>query len=431
MPHAVVQSSPELAIVLDQRTAFMGGDTVSGHVIRKSHFVDTNASVVVSIFGRAKARFTVSSGMTHRVCRSCFYFFHDTSEARKIYQGPLHIPSDSSGPGKWPFSITLPEQPSLTSLRRDNPDEKTYVPLNDVSLQALPPSFLNKRDRFIGVYVEYYLKATLRGGGKNKPSQAIRPIIVRPISSPNPIADFALMNRSDGNHKIVSQRLVPGMEDARLSLGQKMKKTFSLSQVPAFVFSLDLDVPSIVQMDNPSTVPFQVRANPLWEETSEILQNTPQLVIVKQFTLKLQAMTHFTSKCMIWDEIDHKTSIILRSYNRRSQPPAAADNGNTKAREARADQPPNADTLIVPIGGESPPLDLGRALGIKVRATACKVVGTAGDTGIYPTFTTCHIKHVHRLVWELTLTIAEETVKFEGKLPVTLMGPSYDQEVRG
>ena len=442
MPPAVPQSSPNLAIILDQRSALKGGETVSGHVVRKSHFVDPDASVVVRLFGRVKTKLRINKGVRNAEFRNRFDIF---DSRHTIYRGALHIPPDGSEQGKWPFAVTLPKQPDLTSLRRDDPNAKTFVSLDTVASQPLPASMYIKHwqhGRLVLLYVEYYVEATLGGSGnsnKGESSQAICPFTVRPVSSPNPLADFALKKHSGGGHrkKVVSQHLVPGMENAKLSFGQKTKKMFGSSQVPAFAFSLELEVPTTLQIGNPSTVPFQVRATPLWDETSEVLRDTPQMIVVQHFALKLQTTTHYTSKRLVSDKLDHKTSLTLREYNKRPVPtptptPAPTDSGNAKAREAQADaEPPDMDTLILPISPESPSLNLGWALGIKVGAAAGgKVAGSAADEGIYPTFATCNIKHEHQLVWELRLTIAGETAKFEGQRPVTLMGPSYDQDMR-
>lgn len=441
MPQAVLRSSHDIAIVLDRLTAFMSGDTVSGHVVRKAHLVDGKAKVVVRLFGRAKILIRVNHGMSSSVHRIRFNFF-PVNTAQTIYHGPIHIPPDGSTPGEWPFAMTLPNRPDLVSLKRDDPGAKTFVPLDQVAAQPLPASFCS-RGGSPQAYVEYYLEATLQGSGSNnrQPSQAIFPITVRPVSSPNLIADYALKKYSGGSrHTVVSQRLVPGMENVKLSFGQKAKKTLLFSQVPAFAFSVELEVPSLLQIGHADTIPFGVRVNPLWNQTSEILQNTSQMITIKHFTLKLQATTCYTSKVLGSDGLDHKTSVTLRAYNRRpAQMPAtpagsgaAVNSGDTKVGEAGADQtPPDADTLIVPIASGSQTLDIGKALGIKVKARGCKVAASFGDDDIYPTFTTCNIKHEHHLKWQLALSIAEETVKCEGKRPVKLLGPSHDQVVQG
>jgi hypothetical protein len=420
MPQATLQSSPELAIVLDKGTAFMGGETISGHVVRKSHFVDPKASVVIRLYGRTKVKIHFSKGMTHTDYRSCFNFFDGSSEVHKIHQGPIHIPPNNPEEGRWPFAIALPKQPNLASLRRDNEDERSYLPLSDVSSQELPPTFYVKATsygRYVEAYVEYYLEATLLGSGKKR-HQATQPLCVRPISSLIPITDFDTKHHSESRQRIVSQRLVPGMEDTKISVGQKMKKMLGSSQIPGYSFSLQLDFAAVLQMGNPSTIPLRLRANTMWKDTSEILQKMPQMILVMQFTLTLLSTTHYTSQRLKSDELQDTSKTILTNYNWKRSPKEAY-NTNAAAPEAQGDAPPSADILIVPQDSASPPIDLGIALGVRTPVSS-------RGAEIYPTFTTYNMKNEHHLEWKLVLTIAGEIAKYEGKQPVTVIGPSYD-----
>ncbi|KAJ6096851.1 hypothetical protein N7486_007597 [Penicillium sp. IBT 16267x] len=433
MPPATLQSSPELTIVLDKgTTTFTGGETICGHVLRKSPFVDPDTSVFVRLYGRTEVKMHFSGGLTHSQYRTCFNFFGGSSEAHKIHQGPIHIPPNSSEYGSWPFAIALPKHPNLASLRRDSEDERSYLPLSDVSSQGLPPTFCVEAKsigRYIEGYVEYYLGATLRcsrkekfpliGKKKYQEFQATQPLCVQLISSPIPITDFGTKHRSEFRQRIVSQRLVTGM-DSRLSAGQKKKKMLGSSQIPGYSFSLQLEFATVLQIGNPNTIPLRLRANTMWKDTSEILQTILPMLLVKQFTLTLLSTTHYTSKRLRLnpDGLQDTSSLILAEYTWK-QGPKKASNADATPPKAQSDAPPSADMLIVPQDSTSPPIDLGIALGIRTPTSS-------RGAEIYPTFTTCNIKNEHHIEWKLTLTAAGEIAKYRGKQPVTVIGPSYN-----
>lgn len=401
MPQAILQSSPDLAINLAKgQSSFIAGDTISGQVSRKSHLVDPGATVSIRLFGRAKLKIHFSGGMTHVEYISRFPFFGTSSEIQKLHRGPIHIPPNSAEPGSWPFAITLPSHPDAASLKRGNEGERTYLPLNDVHTHGLPPTFYVKASsvgRFIEGYVEYYLEATLAGSGKKY--QATHPLCVRSISSRTPITNFKTTHRSELTQRVASPRLVSG-PDSRISVGQKMKKILGSSQIPRYAFTLQLDFATVLQIGSPHTIPLQLTASSIWKETSETLRKAPEIV-VKRFTLTLLSTTHCKSRRLA-DEVSETLRFTLAKYTSRK-----TRGGNALA----------MDTLVVPGDGVDPPIDLGAALGIKTPMTS-------SAASIYPTFTTYNMRNEHHLEWKLVLGIAGEVAEYEGRQPVTVIGPS-------
>ncbi|KAJ5578012.1 uncharacterized protein N7459_006976 [Penicillium hispanicum] len=418
MPPATMLSSPELAIVLEKSgaTSFTGGETIRGYVLRKSHFVDPDASVAVRLYGRAKVRIFVSRGMSHTTYRSRFNFFEDGDNAFKyqIHQGPIHIPPDGSQDGKWPFAITLPEHPRLASLRRENHNERTYLPLSNAASHGLPPTFDEKVHTpglSVQLYVEYHLEATLLTSGK-KSHRAVRPFGVRPTTSRSVVAAGETKRHSGPRRRIFSQRLVARPEsDAKLSVGQRLKKILGSSELPCYTFSLQFDVATTLQVGNPQPIPLRVQVTPEWNDTSEVLQTgTPPMILVKSFTLVLVSTTHYTSKALrSGGERSGTSSLTLAKYNREI--PKKLQRVDT----AGLDAPPSIDQLIVPQESAEQPLDLGIALGVRTSQPPIR---------IFPNFTTYNIKHEHHLKWELVLIVAGDSVKYEGKQPITVLGPS-------
>lgn len=404
MPQAILQKNSELAINLAKESSFIAGDTIFGQVTRKSHFVDPDASVSVRLFGRTKLKIHFSGGMTHTEYTSCFRFFENSDEAQTLYQGPINIPPNSPEHGSWPFSIALPSQANAASLKKGNETERSYLPLNDVSAQGLPPTFYVKASsigRLIEGYVEYYLEATLVGRGKKY--QSIHPLCVRSISYPTPITDFKTRHSSGLRQRVASPRLVSGI-DSRISVGQKMKKILGSSQIPGYAFTLQLDFATVLQIGSPHTIPLQLGVRSIWKDTSESLQNMPPSIIVKQFTLTLLSTTYCTSKRLRGDELSATVPFTLARYT-----------WSPKAQGGKALS--SMETLIVPEDGVFPPIDLGAAIGIKTPMAS-------REANIYPKFTTYNMRNEHHLEWKLTLRIAGEIAEYEGRQKVTVMGPS-------
>lgn len=355
-----------------------------------------------------------TGSMGRQLCISCFDFFDGSSEVLQIHRGPIHIPPDSSADGRWPFAITLPRHPDLASLKKGKEDEKIFLPLSDIASQELPPTFSvkeRKSGRYTEGFVQYYLEATMHCSSnqqralisrkKHREFQAVQPLHIQANLSPIPITDFSLKPHSEPKQRLVSQRLVTGL-DSRLDVGQHIQKMLKSSQVPGYSFSLQLDFATNLQIENPNPIPLRLRANTIWADTSEILQAMPPQILVTQFTLTLLSTAlctckWFNAKWRTSEGVPVKSSFPLAEYTWAPGP---------KAR-----------MLMVP-QDDTDPLDLGIALGIRSPR------GSRG-ANIYPTFTTSNIRTSHSIEWKMTLTIGGETAKYSGRQPVTLMGPGH------
>jgi hypothetical protein len=222
---------------------------------------------------------------------------------QQLHNGPLHVPSSSS-PVSWEFAIKIPMRPSPRAVMSEMGDTgSSYLPISATSIadHPLPSSFATEgrhhNTRF-EAYVEYHLEATLTqlASGKHHKSDsrsATLPIRLRalPPTTPYPPSDSGLRRRS-AQFAASSYRLVPGMEDAELTFKQKSKKFFGSSKVPRFGFTLQYDVPSVIQLGNPLVpIPFRVRVIPDGRRTSEVLQGVPQVVVLSSLQMVLKADT--------------------------------------------------------------------------------------------------------------------------------------------
>ncbi|KAI3391095.1 hypothetical protein diail_7946 [Diaporthe ilicicola] len=217
-----------------------------------------------------------------------------------LHQGPIHIPQGGS-PAVWEFAIEIPRHPSPRAVVSEmkNP-EASYLPVAAESIAScpLPSSFATSgrhgNTRFEG-YVEYHLEASLQqqgsgSRGRFEGTTATLPVRICAPPMPYPLSDFDLARRSAGL-AARSYRLVPGMESAELTFKQKSKKFFGSSKVPTFGFTLQYDSPGVLQLGNPTPVPFRVRVVPEKNRTSEVLHGVPQVVTLSSLELMLKADT--------------------------------------------------------------------------------------------------------------------------------------------
>ncbi|KAJ5097766.1 hypothetical protein N7456_008487 [Penicillium angulare] len=421
LKHVTVQSSPDLKIALNQPNKFIAGQTISGYVLRKSHYADSDACLLVRLRGHTEWVMQIFNGTTSSLTRSCFNFFEDSSESVALHMGPLHIPEENSEWLKWPFSIVLPKNPRQGAFRNVHEKEISYLPLSEASSQQLPPSCVWKNfdtTRHTKGHVEYYLEAGLIGSGKkkgNKTYHASQPLNMQLTTPPIPITDFSTKHPLPFRRKITSQCLIPGI--TKLSVGQKLQKVLVSSKVPHYTFELHLELANLLQIQNSNTIPLRLWVKPIWNLTSEMVQGVPQMVLVKRFVLNLQTKISYASRRLRGskERIDQLTHVLM-DYSSQA---VLKDHVALKAQGERLEEDsPGPDMLIVPVDNEHPPLDLGAALGIHAPRA------TSGELSLDPTFATFNMKNQHSIEYKLELAIAGETRCFDGSESVLVIGPN-------
>ncbi|EON98414.1 hypothetical protein UCRPA7_6063 [Phaeoacremonium minimum UCRPA7] len=355
---------------------------------------------------------TVSNGQNKSVYRGRFTLF-ETHE--KLFEGPIHVPPDGE-PQVWPFAIAVPKGPSprLVSSGNEQKYSNLSLKLEDIEKQSLPPAFYYAGDswgkKFHG-YVEYYLEAEIRLSGSGSPAgTATLPIFVRPPSSPIPITDFDLKGRSFGG-LIKSQRLVPGMETTELSFKQKTQKFFGSSKVPEFIYSLEIDYPTVIQLGNPNTIPFKIRLLPNRSRTSDIIEDVPQKVTLTKLTMELKANTAVRCAGTFSSHDADKTA---------------------KHPIHLAQVMVGVGSIVVPSSVDEEAIDLGALLDLRLDARRPYTMGrqlSPFQNRLAPSFTTYNIRHSYRLKWEVTISIAGESTSLSGEYPVSILAPSEEQEI--
>jgi hypothetical protein len=314
----------------------------------------------------------------------------------------MHIPP-TGGREEWPFVIQLPthvdgdatSQHQDTFIPQDNRSRRTHV---------LPPSYYPTAVENEDSFVEYYLKATLRGlaRGEWQTHEATLPIKLCERSTGPPLADWGL-TRHAIRRSVATQKLIPGMEDALLSTAQRLRKFFHTSSVPDLFFRAEIDVPSTIQLEHLETMPFRIRIVPEWKQTSEILREVPQRIRLLKATLKIKQFCN--TKCegtlkTYEDSFHDKISVFL-------------------------DRPPGAELVEVPFGEDQPSLDIGALSNLRF--------GFNGPMGhrlvnpsISPSFVTYNLKVTHTVGWTFVLSIAGEQIEIRSMrdLPLVILPPS-------
>ncbi|KAH8171115.1 hypothetical protein LIA77_09896 [Sarocladium implicatum] len=84
--------------------------------------------------------------------------------------------------------------------------------------------------------------------------------------------------------------------------------------------------------------------------------------------------------------------------------------------------PPDLDTLIIPWDPTTLPLDLGKALDIRLPMTGTGLQSKQ----INSSFRSVFLKNTHKLKWEMEVCVVGEVCKFEGEHEVDVLGPSCD-----
>ncbi|KAG5795640.1 hypothetical protein H9Q69_005319 [Fusarium xylarioides] len=383
MPQTSPSMSPALGIRLEgNQRSYSPGDTIIGCVYRKSPIVSPDSSVTISLSGRAKSKIVIHRASTNSTAsyRGCFNLIPESACSQKIFQGPLHI--ESGGDEQtWPFAITLPKSHSTIDL------------------------YTGETEGF----VEYFVKATLRATAKGHVdmTEAVLPFNVINLSPDPPVADFGLKG-SRSRQTMSSYRLVPGMEDVKLSFSQKMKQSFSTSSVPEFVYNLLVDVPTVIQLENPTPIPFKLRVVPDLNATSEIIRQIPQKVKLTSVSMRIVSSTEVISEGTLFSQTNEKreeVDLCDESAINRIQ-----------------------GDIYVPCTDEEPPLDIGAILGLRLEQLRPGSAHRPSSLAkLNPTFTTYNIRHSHRLTWKVIGEIAGERFSALGAVPLKILMPSDER----
>ncbi|KAE8165117.1 hypothetical protein BDV40DRAFT_79155 [Aspergillus tamarii] len=382
---------------------YIGGDTVIGNVVRRSHIVTPDAQVILTLVGRVKTKITVkrNNGQTTSTShyRGRWHLFRTSRET--LFRGPLHLPEGSvNDPLTWPFSVEIPTRPSDQVLQ-GHCKEESYLPLDKEILaqSALPASFFSSdrgwRTSSEG-FVEYYLEAELRYGrsGSFEVETATFPITIRQVPQAG-IFNYELKSCVLAG-RAKSQRLLPGMEHAELSLKQKTQKLFGSSKVPEFHYTVEVSLPYAIKLGHPAPVPIIIGIKP--SSASPEISDVTQKVHLNWVNMTIKSET-----------LVRAPGNLTPTYAHNHSHSSSHTVGLRKA-FLRLENP-----VVFTTGKGNQPIDIGNMLGLVFHPDGSTVGGRRNTTysGPSPDFITWNILHRNELELEVSLTVAEETKEFK------------------
>lgn len=404
--------TPKLGIQLDStETHYRPGDTITGRVYRETKSVNSDAFVNISLHGRTATRITVSTGDSDYVYDMHINLLNDRDNVHTL-RNPSCIPREG-GKGlrlEWPFKLTIPTHVDPAALSGSRLQE-AFLLLDKESVRGelLPASFYRETwgARKFGT-IEYFLEVSLPIQRDASIARvASLPVQVHRFHDGHPLVPIDdTLAAHIKNLSVTSQRLIPGMRDAKLSIIHRMRNKLGASNGPKLSFQLELMFPQIIAMDNlPFVLPFHLRAIPVWDETEEILKNVLQTL--KLDIIKLSLISIFKLRCKqgkegeYFDESGH-VSVPLVNYGH------LADSGSSKA-------------IQIPCSEEAgPSYNVGKVMNVLVmKQTQSKDVPQ-----LHHDFVTYNIQHTHHWRYSLRFKVAGETVRADGEVPVKVLPPS-------
>lgn len=429
MAPTFVFANADLAITLagvgaPAKWFFAAGDTVSGSVVRRSPIVSPKATVTVALFGRVKTKLKVSRGQSHNTYRGRWQLLGSGSQL--LFSGPLHLSSQETQGGggggdgvlSWPFAIPIPSGPD-DSVDSDHFAGESFVPLgkDSVARHTLPGTYTVSPyggGSWEG-YVEYYLQAELQHtrDQSRKSDVAVQPIALRHPKPSQPLVSYE-PQECVTEQKVRSQRLLPGMEHARLNFKQKTQKLFNTSTVPEFHFRVEISSPRVLQMDNPWPIPFTLRVVADRGKTSDVIRDDVQKIQLNWVNMTLKAEDAVRAPGNWIDSVhdescDEKSDLCLdRVFRNLDSPVELSCNHGDKEKE---------NNLV----------NLGNMFGLVFGANGLVANNQRLTTylRLNPDFETFNISHRNTMLnWKVSLTVAGETITAQVKTGLRILAAS-------
>ncbi|EXM26167.1 Arrestin-like, C-terminal [Fusarium oxysporum f. sp. vasinfectum] len=386
--HTPLRSGPLLGISLDQDT-YIPGDIITGHVYRQFHTISPDASLSICTFGRGRTIGVI--GNNSQEYRGVFDLCY---HPKIIFQGPLHIES-SKHKHKWPFNVTLPKYVN------------TYTPLGPIS-HRMPPSYMLRKTKNMAAVIEYVIKArlTMTVQGQTEVLEATFPFKVINMTPDSPIADFRVEQH---RHQCIvsSHRLIPGMQDVKVSWKDKIKQSLHGSKNPTLAFDLFVEVPKVVQLDNPTPIPFRLLVSPNWEETSDTIQDVAQ--DVKLVSVHVCIITITTIICHAGLQVTESTEVDL---------------GLSQTIKLRG------EAIRIPFTADCQPIDIGEMINLRIglQVTRFPQQWISVQSEFTHSFQIYNIRVSHQLKWSVQGEIAGERFKATGTSDLLVLKPSDGRE---
>ncbi|CAG9982957.1 unnamed protein product [Clonostachys byssicola] len=396
MPRAAYKSKPSLAIKLEgNRLAYNPGDVIIGCVYRTSSLSCADPYVCISFHGRTKVKHWVDCGGDGAIPLRSSLILLDSQRHRQKLSHVIQSTKDGSPVYEWSFALTVPttvdegaqgRKASFTPFTQDVADNKT-----------LPASFTGVTQTGGNeAYVEYFLQAGLPVQGKAIAAhEAILPIKILP-SLEQPILVDHLLQEQHHQLQVNSERLIPGMENYRPSFSQTLKRTFAPKVNCRLSFRIDIQVPSVIQLQSEVPIPLLVSAAPLWDKTDEIIRNVPQMILIVGLNLMLHSVTQVRCER---DQLGEWVNSIPLAHRLPRNPPLA----------------------IQCTGKGEQPVDIGTDVNLRIPEKKPYEV-TVFE--IEPDYLAWNFRHLHRIEYELRFLVGGKSVTATGEQTLQILPPN-------
>ncbi|CAH0028526.1 unnamed protein product [Clonostachys rhizophaga] len=348
MPRAAYKSKPSLAIKLEgNRLAYYPGDVIIGCVHRTSSL-------------------------------------------------PCADPTEDGSPVYgWNFALTIPKTVDEKAYGK----KTSFIPFpQDVADSCILPASFTGVTETGGheAYVEYFLQADLPVQGKALAAhEAILPIKI--VSSlEQPVLMDHLLQEQHHQLQVNSERLIPGMENHRPSFSERLKKTFAPKSDCRLSFQLDVQVPSVIQLQSEVPIPLLVSAAPLWDKTDGIIRNVPQKILIVGLNVMLHSVTQI--KCER-DQLGEWVNSIPLAHR----------------------LPLNHPLEIQCTGEGEHPVDIGTDVNLRILKKKPYEV-TVFE--IEPDYLVWNFRHSHRIEYELRCMVGGKAVAATGEQTLQILPPS-------
>ncbi|CAI7616096.1 unnamed protein product, partial [Penicillium crustosum] len=384
--------------------SFIPGDTIIGNLVRRAHIVASEATVTLTLSSRIHTQLT-PPGKEKKVSDD-WHLLYPREEV--IFQGPLHLPEGSNESLSWPFSLQIPTKP-VDMLGKKHAQSGSFLALDGdrTTHRPLPGTFStlgSDSSLASGCFIEYYLSAKLKYNfGSSQVCCATWKVDIR-----HPVEMIKRSQLKQVTHlsiegKVQSQRLLPAMSDAKLSLKQKTQKLFGSSKVPKFYYKVDLKSPRVLKLGDAHNLPLVLHIAPLDDKTSDSLKGITQEARINWIKLTLACYTDI----IVTDSPPFGT--VHKDRHRFSL------NLHLEKVFDSLEYP-----LILPLGYQNAPINIGDMFQLVLHSTGLTSSGLRLHdlAPIYPDFVTYNIKHTHAIDWKISITISEETQVFNKSVPL-------------
>lgn len=242
-------------ILLDDpnKQVYTTGDAVKGRVILSSAKDEAVGQISVTFLGRTKTKIRKRNGNSSHIYRgrgTLFWY------SKVLYQGHYTLRADTY---EWPFEFRFPSE----SLARpvDSSFDRSPPFLANGDTHPLPSSFGHHGAGFstnFECYVEYKLEASLTrppdAGLFSSGMETQRGIsFLPPRNIQHPNLRIQAFSQSCTAQTL---RLLPEKADAKFTMKEKMKSTFSKSDLPTAIFVVHFTYPTVLYAGSPC--PFRI-----------------------------------------------------------------------------------------------------------------------------------------------------------------------------